>query len=447
MERLGASHAKLERRVGFLQIEKRCKVKELNVTLGHLNTWWKQRAKVKWIEEGDANTKLFHAFDNARKNGNLVPQLKNNNGSLTEDPKEIEELFYNYFQKKWDDRDSVLTDWSPHWKVLNDEDRTCLEADLRDSEIWEVVRNSGNNTAPRFDGITYSFFKHYWSIVGMDVCMVVRSFFLTGRMDKDWKNNIVVLIPKSNNPVTPTGFQPISLYVHKAGDGMHLGTKLLYSHQWGKDLGIKITSKGQRISHLLYADDVLLFADAKRKSFKRLKDIIDDYCSWTGQRINYHKSAMIYGKRVDRRERKTDYQSLFDKSMKKLNSWSNKFISLAGRMVLVNSVYVNFPIFISSHSLIPLGVLKEFERLCRNYIWNKADGSHGLHYVAWNEICKPKALGGWGIKSALSSVESLRAKFAWKLVKSPNSLLNKNLLCKYGEDWWNDDNKKGGSPS
>ncbi|PKU61440.1 Putative ribonuclease H protein [Dendrobium catenatum] len=219
----------------------------------------------------------------------------------------------------------------------------------------------------------------------------------------------------------------------------------------GTNLGIKIAYKSQKISHLLYADDVLLFTDAKKKNLRRLKEITEDYCSWTGQRINYHKYYMIYGKKVDRRKKKMiedfmgfkavnemeylgvkvalrrlkkrDYQFLLDKSLKKLNSWSNKFISLAGRMVLVNSVYVNFPVFISSHSLIPLGVLKEFEKLCRDIIWNKADGSHGLHYVAWNELCKPKALGGWGIKFAFSSVGPLRAKFAWKLLKDPDTFV------------------------
>ncbi|XP_020685645.1 uncharacterized protein LOC110101890 [Dendrobium catenatum] len=48
----------------------KAKVKELNVILNCLNTWWKQRAKVKWIEDGDSNTKIFHSFANARRNVN-----------------------------------------------------------------------------------------------------------------------------------------------------------------------------------------------------------------------------------------------------------------------------------------------------------------------------------------------------------------------------------------
>ncbi|XP_020691611.1 uncharacterized protein LOC110106176 [Dendrobium catenatum] len=48
----------------------RSKIHELNVTLRRLSTWWNQRAKARWHEEGDVNSKLFHNFAMARRNGN-----------------------------------------------------------------------------------------------------------------------------------------------------------------------------------------------------------------------------------------------------------------------------------------------------------------------------------------------------------------------------------------
>ncbi|KAI0524784.1 hypothetical protein KFK09_004170 [Dendrobium nobile] len=76
---------------------------------------------------------------------------------------------------------------------------------------------------------------------------------------------------------------------------------------------------------------------------------------------------------------------------------------------------------------------------------NKHDGSHGLHYVAWDIMCKPKSLGGWGAYSAKSRMRALRAKFAWDLLERPSTLLNRNLLAKYGEKWWSNEEMKGGS--
>ncbi|PKU79405.1 hypothetical protein MA16_Dca000750 [Dendrobium catenatum] len=65
-----------ESRYGWLIEEKiwllKAKVKELNVVVNNLNTWWKQRSKAKWIKDGDANTKFFHSFANSRRNANRI---------------------------------------------------------------------------------------------------------------------------------------------------------------------------------------------------------------------------------------------------------------------------------------------------------------------------------------------------------------------------------------
>ncbi|XP_020688436.1 uncharacterized protein LOC110103901 [Dendrobium catenatum] len=52
--------------------ELRSKVHEFNVTLRRLSTWWNRRAKARWHEEGDTNSKLFHSFAMARRNGNRI---------------------------------------------------------------------------------------------------------------------------------------------------------------------------------------------------------------------------------------------------------------------------------------------------------------------------------------------------------------------------------------
>ncbi|PKU60538.1 putative mitochondrial protein [Dendrobium catenatum] len=125
-----------------------------------------------------------------------------------------------------------------------------------------------------------------------------------------------------------------------------------------KEIGISIAPNTQRISHLLYADDVLLFFDAKVKSIKNVKIILVDYCAWTGLSLNTQKSALIFNKSVNRERRrkivrlleikqveemeylgtkfalkrlkKTDFKGLLDKSMKTLNAWGNRYISLTG---------------------------------------------------------------------------------------------------------------------
>ncbi|KAI0502664.1 hypothetical protein KFK09_017620 [Dendrobium nobile] len=189
-------------------------------------------------------------------------------------------------------------------------------------------------------------------------------------------------------------------------------------HSRGADVGIRISSNSQKISHILFANDILLFMEAKVSSMKKVREIVEGYCKWTGQNINYHKSSFVCGSSVERRRkvqisrfmgiklveeieylgtklalrrlRKVDFQVLLDKSSKKINAWGNRYISLAGRLVLIKSVYLSLPIFIMTHSLIPLKTLMEFEKICKDFIWNKCDGKQGIHYVTWEHLYKPK---------------------------------------------------------
>ncbi|XP_020689337.1 uncharacterized protein LOC110104524, partial [Dendrobium catenatum] len=71
----------------------RSKINELNVTLARLNTWWKQRAKIRWMEEGDCNSNFFHSFANARRNLNWIHQIKTLEGEISEDEIVIQETF------------------------------------------------------------------------------------------------------------------------------------------------------------------------------------------------------------------------------------------------------------------------------------------------------------------------------------------------------------------
>ncbi|KAI0530871.1 hypothetical protein KFK09_000419 [Dendrobium nobile] len=389
-----------EAREGWLDDEMslllKVKIKELNVNLCCLNTWWKQRAK-------------------------------NSNGVLTEEPKEVEEVFFSFFQNKWKDRVCFLENWPSTWKVLEDEERKWLDTNFSNSEIMKVVRTLDNNKTPCYD-------ESFASLV-MECVVEPRFSILINGGNTGW------IVGKS-------GFRQ------------------------GMDLGINISPRGQKVSHLLYADDLLVFFYAKIKNIKKLKSIVEDYCKWTGQKINLHKYVMICGKYVLRRKkkigkllgiklvdemeylgvkialrrlRKADFQILLDKYLKKLNSWGNRYILLALRLVLVKTAFMNLPLFLMAHSLVPLSILKEFDKLCLNFIWNKYDGGYVLNYVAWNVLCKPKALGGWGVQSAVSRMGVLREKFAWNLMKSPATLLNKNLLLKSREEWWSNEAMKGGS--
>lgn len=60
-------------------------------------TIWRQKSRVQWLEEGDANIAVFHRTANLRRKVNWISSL-NINGSDTTDEVRIENAFFNHFK-------------------------------------------------------------------------------------------------------------------------------------------------------------------------------------------------------------------------------------------------------------------------------------------------------------------------------------------------------------
>src|SRR6185437_15485697 len=60
--------------------------------------------------------------------------------------------------------------------------------------------------------------------------------------------------------------------------------------------GIKVAPSAPVVSHLLFADDSLLFFRANRESAEEIKEVLNTYCQASGQRINMDKSSIHFAK-------------------------------------------------------------------------------------------------------------------------------------------------------
>lgn len=52
------------------------------------------------------------------------------------------------------------------------------------------------------------------------------------------------------------------------------------------------------VSHLFFADDLMLFAKANEKGSEAIKDVLDLFCEESGQRVNYEKSCIYFSPNV-----------------------------------------------------------------------------------------------------------------------------------------------------
>lgn len=58
-------------------------------------------------------------------------------------------------------------------------------------------------------------------------------------------------------------------------------------------------------------------------------------------------------------------------------------------------------------------------------------GEGGVHLIDWDTLCKPKELGGAGLKSARDMNCALMVKLAWKLLNQSGQAWRKVLSSKY----------------
>ncbi|MCI15623.1 LINE-1 reverse transcriptase like, partial [Trifolium medium] len=118
---------------------------------------------------------------------------------------------------------------------------------------------------------------------------------------------------------------------------------------------------------------------------------------------------------------------------KRLLSWKHRYVSLGGRVVLLNSVLASIPVFFLSYLKLPSMVRKKIIRIQRNFLWGGALGEKAkIPWVSWKDVCRPKKEGGLGVKDLLLFNVSLLAKWRWRLLVEDGSLWKKVLEAKYG---------------
>jgi hypothetical protein len=74
--------------------------------------------------------------------------------------------------------------------------------------------------------------------------------------------------------------------------------------------GVKIAPRAPEITHLLFADDSLMFCRANEAESSQMRDIINSYQAASCQMVNYNKSEIICSKKVTQDSKNTIQQIL-----------------------------------------------------------------------------------------------------------------------------------------
>lgn len=78
------------------------------------------------------------------------------------------------------------------------------------------------------------------------------------------------------------------------------------------------------------------------------------------------------------------------------------------------------------YPLLPSKVLKNIDKIQRNFIWDTNDTSKKLHLINWDTISKDNKESGLGIRSPKDKNTVNLANLTWRLLTYPNPLGKNN---------------------
>lgn len=171
----------------------------------------RQRSRIKWLKEGDANTKLFQAVANGRRSKNFIAKVRHGSEIITEQGR-IEEVFseaYDNLLGKATARDHTL---DLQYLGMTQLDLSELEAIFTEDEIWQVIKEIPPDRAPGPDGFIGVFYHKAWPIIKHDLMAALLKLYVgDGRGFGKLNKAHIVLIPKTAEALDVGDYRPISL--------------------------------------------------------------------------------------------------------------------------------------------------------------------------------------------------------------------------------------------
>lgn len=146
------------------------------------------------------------------------------------------------------------------------------------------------------------------------------------------------------------------------------------------------------ISHLLFVDDILLFCNGSREDVFQLKSFMELFLKATGMSINSQNSSIIHEGLLGvdlqiifislpfvvlpmggslkylgfylklNSYKKHDWNWLLSKIEKRINLWSFKWLSRAGRLILMKSVLIVIHVYWIALTWVPKGILSKIRK-------------------------------------------------------------------------------------
>lgn len=195
---------------------------------------------------------------------------------------------------------------------------------------------------------------------------------------------------------------------------MNVLSKMIDEAAISRKIGYHPRCQNIPLTHLCFADDLMVFTDGKQRSIEGILKVFDIFSRYSGLKISLEKSTLFMaGVSQPNRDAillnfpfaagtlpvrylglplltkcmtKNDYAPLLEKIRTRIGSWTVKPLSYAGRLQLIRSVLLSIVNFWSSAFRLPGACILEIEKLCSAFLWSGPELNPRKIKVSWDKI-------------------------------------------------------------
>ena len=92
------------------------------------------------------------------------------------------------------------------------------------------------------------------------------------------------------------------------------------------------------------------------------------------------------------------FKDLGEKITRRVMGWKEKYISKAGREILIKTVAQAIPTYTMGMFKIPKALCDTINSTLAKYWWGQTKDEKKIHWINWKELCTPKKKGGMGFR-------------------------------------------------
>ncbi|KAL2526355.1 Uncharacterized protein Adt_11409 [Abeliophyllum distichum] len=466
----------------------------LNQTLSVEEAFWKQKAGARWVCEGDHNTRYFHSMVQGRRIRSRIRSITSETGEVFDSQETIQPSAVSFFQELLSAAPQPVDPIRPDiihrlecWDIVSDDvfqavldffagghfsrgfsatsivlipkrDNACRWSEFRPISLCTV-----------FNKLVTKLLNSRLSNILPQIISAPQSGFIPGRLigdnillaqellhtldtkapgggfgfDAIWIDRIQRCISECHFSVLlngrTCGFFPSSRGLRQ-GDPISPSLFILAADYFSRILTRQyqqiasmayIHGWDALISHLCFADDMIIFANSQKQSIRRVLHCIEHYERASGQLRHQQQPFTYLGVPLFKGHRKTFlYDDLIQKVRSRISGWASRLLSPGGRITLIRSVLSSLPLYLLQILKPPKAVLKKLESIFARFLWDSKDHTHRLHWKRWKDLCLPTEEGGLGFRRLQDLVDTFSLKLWW-LFRSQRSLWAQFLRGKY----------------